>query len=765
MIRFFLLQIIVFFLFGLSAQNVPIGTWTAHLPMANAVDITQSNDYIYCATEYGIYSVNIDNQLIEKYTKTDGLSEVEPAKIAYNKENLVLIITYKNSNIDLIKNGKIVNIPYLKNANIVADKKVYSIVTKDNYAYLATGFGVVVIDLINYVVKETFNFTDGINTYRCNDIFIDNNDIYAATQNGVYKNQLNQAQILNFSTWQRISDINTNGNITAITKFENKIWASISSNIYNYDGSSWQLAFSENDWTTLDLSVDNNHLQIVQHKIISGNFVDKRVGKWQTNTFIFYDTQNNIGYPLSILEDKNQQTWFADLYSGLVKQTPNPYRILPNGPGSITNKDMAFAGNTLFVASSNAGNSANPTYNKNGIYILKDEFWTNYNQYNMQLFDTVYDITIAQAINSENKVIFGGNAPGGGIIEWNADNNQATVPLHTRPFSNTKLRITGSTIDAQNNVWITDAFSTFPVIYRKSDGTYAYFQNAYLNGALLKDVAIDDYGQVWIAKESNNGGLVVLNHNNTLDDASDDTYVNYATGENNGNLSSNNVICLITDKEGEIWLGTSNGISVIRCAGSAIDLNCPAEQICISRNDNTNFCDNLLENQVINCIQIDAANRKWIGTQNGIYLVSADGETQIHYFNTDNSPILGNVVRSIAIHPNNGDVYIGTDKGINVYRSEATVTNSSSEDAFVYPNPVYSDYVGTIAIKNIPNNCEVKITDVAGNLVYQTQAIGGQATWDGNLHNGQRAASGVYLVLCKGKEKKEKVATKFVLFN
>jgi len=110
-------------------------------------------------------------------------------------------------------------------------------------------------------------------------------------------------------------------------------------------------------------------------------------------------------------------------------------------------------------------------------------------------------------------------------------------------------------------------------------------------------------------------------------------------------------------------------------------------------------------------------------------------------------------------------VYIGTDKGINVYRSEATVTNSSSEDAFVYPNPVYSDYVGTIAIKNIPNNCEVKITDVAGNLVYQTQAIGGQATWDGNLHNGQRAASGVYLVLCKGKEKKEKLATKFVLFN
>lgn len=765
MLKKILYSLFYFLASHVVAKNLPIGTWVAHLPMANAVDITQSNQAIYCATEYGVFSYNIDNGFIEIYTKTGGLAEVEPTKIAYNIENSVLLIAYQNSNIDLIQNGKITNIPSIKNANIVADRKIYSMVTKNNFAYIATGFGIVVVDILKKEIKETYNFTDGLNTIKCNDVWVDNNHIIVATENGVYKNQLNHPQILNFTTWQYISDGNTSGNITAINQLDNSIYASINQHIYKYNGTTWQLVFSDNNWTTLDLSVHNNHLYTVQHKIINGNLVDKRIGKWEANTFSFYNTQNIIGYPLSILEDKNNTIWYADLFAGLVKQTPNPSRILPNGPGSITNRNFAFINNTLFVASSNASSSANPTFNKNGIYILKDNFWTNYNQYNSILFDTVYDITVAQALPSANKVIFGGNTPGGGIIEWNIENNTASVPVYLRPFSNDEIRITASTIDQQNNIWLTDAYSTFPIICRKNDGNYTYFQNTFLNGALVKAIAADDLGQIWIGKQANNGGLVVLYHNNTLDDKSDDQYVNYAVGENNGNLPSNNVLCLAKDKEGDIWIGTDNGIAVIRCVSASIDFSCPAEQICISRNDNTNFCDNLLENQVVTHIAVDAGNRKWIGTTNGIYLVSADGQTQIHYFNAENSPLLGNIIRSIAIHPTNGDVYIGTDKGISTYRSEATLTTPNSEDAYVYPNPVYNNYSGIIAIKNIPNNSEVKIVDVAGNLVYETQAIGGQATWDGKLHNGSRAASGVYLVLCKGKDKKEKMATKFVFFH
>jgi hypothetical protein len=126
---------------------------------------------------------------------------------------------------------------------------------------------------------------------------------------------------------------------------------------------------------------------------------------------------------------------------------------------------------------------------------------------------------------------------------------------------------------------------------------------------------------------------------------------------------------------------------------------------------------------------------------------------------------LANYVRSVTINPENGDIFIGTEKGICSYRADATDSDIDNEKPFVYPNPVQHDYTGPIAIKGIPNNSIVKIMDISGNLVYQTTALGGQATWDGNLINGERAATGVYIALCTAPTGKAKEKLKFVLIH
>jgi hypothetical protein len=46
----------------------------------------------------------------------------------------------------------------------------------------------------------------------------------------------------------------------------------------------------------------------------------------------------------------------------------------------------------------------------------------------------------------------------------------------------------------------------------------------------------------------------------------------------------------------------------------------------------------------------------------------------------------------------------------------------------------------------------VKIVDMGGNLVYETESLGGQALWDGNNLRGERAATGVYLVYLSNSE-------------
>ena len=47
---------------------------------------------------------------------------------------------------------------------------------------------------------------------------------------------------------------------------------------------------------------------------------------------------------------------------------------------------------------------------------------------------------------------------------------------------------------------------------------------------------------------------------------------------------------------------------------------------------------------------------------------------------------------------------------------------------------------------------EVKITDISGNLIYDTVSLGGQAVWDGKSLDGQKVHTGVYLVFCSDKD-------------
>jgi hypothetical protein len=172
----------------------------------------------------------------------------------------------------------------------------------------------------------------------------------------------------------------------------------------------------------------------------------------------------------------------------------------------------------------------------------------------------------------------------------------------------------------------------------------------------------------------------------------------------------------------------------------------------------------LLEEEFVNCIAIDGANRKWIGTDNGAFLVSEDGTNQLLHFTTDNSPLLNNSVNAIAIAEQTGEVFFGTDDGIISFRGEATGGAVTHSDVTVFPNPVREDYDGPIAIKGLVTDADVKITDVAGRLVYETTALGGQAVWNGRLiDTEERAATGIYLVFSSDANGEEKFVTKFLM--
>jgi len=89
---------------------------------------------------------------------------------------------------------------------------------------------------------------------------------------------------------------------------------------------------------------------------------------------------------------------------------------------------------------------------------------------------------------------------------------------------------------------------------------------------------------------------------------------------------------------------------------------------------------------------------------------------------------------------------MATARGICSYRSESAAGKADFQDAYVFPNPVRPGYEGKITITNLVAGVNVKITDISGNLVYETIARGGQATWDGKNLSGHKVSTGVYLI-------------------
>jgi len=176
---------LLFFTTLLSAQSdLKLGQWKSHLPYQLGRSITQSETTMYFASPWSLFMIDKGENSVQFMSKVEGLSDVGMGVIKYVPAYETLIASYKNSNIDLIKPTRIVNLPFIKeDPNIIGDKNIYSIhLEGDDLAYLACGFGVVQLN----VDREEFGFTTKMNL-KVSDVLVYEDEIYAATAEGIYR--------------------------------------------------------------------------------------------------------------------------------------------------------------------------------------------------------------------------------------------------------------------------------------------------------------------------------------------------------------------------------------------------------------------------------------------------------------------------------------------------------------------------------------------------------------------------------------------------
>lgn len=745
-----------------SAQNAlpGIGLWREHLPYQNAVDLAASDTKIFAATPYALFSVDRTTKEIRRYSKVSGLSETGVSAIGYDASARKLFVAYANSNVDVLTEKGIVNIPGIKRSAVAGDKSINAVYSDGSRCYLSTGLGVIVLDADKYEVKDTWFIGDGGAPSKVNGFARHNGFFYAATEVGLKRTPTTTTNPADFRQWQKVSG--TAGlsvaPAKAITAFANGLIALQNDSLFADSNGVWKPFFA-NGWPVLSVNASGDKLMVTQRQPSGAS----QVLALSAGGSVLRTLQQPavISFPKKAVA-LGDDYWVADLYGGVSNFSSSGFaRYVPDSPFDVVFGSMAAKGGTLWATAGTVNSSWNYRYNRSGFFGLKEGAWTNYNAFTHPQLDTTLDF-ITVAVDPRDGTPWLGSF-GGGLMHLTATNTlqilKQTSPIGPTVGDPLSYRVAGLAFDKSNNLWVANFGSTRQLHVLKGDGNwqsftapFALFENA------VAQVVIDDAGNKCIAAPLGNG-LLVFNEGDLANNG-DDKWRRYLPSPGLGGLPAADVLCVAKDKSGFIWVGTTNGVAVIQCTEDPFASPCDAVLPVVKEGA---FAAYLFQGQEVRSIAVDGANRKWVATAGGLWLVAADGDEVLANYTETNSPLLSNDVRSLAIDGTTGEVFVATARGLVSFRGGATEYEETKGSVLVYPNPVSPDYNGSIGIRGLPENAVVKITEVSGRLVYQTRSLGGQAVWNGRDYKGREAASGVYLVLAIDEARGEKVVARIVV--
>ena len=750
---------------GASASD---DNWTLYPSYHNATYCQVAGDKVYVLASGALYSCDKSDNEVRIYDKITALSDIDITHIRYSTFVDALIVVYGNANIDILyADESVYNISDFKNKSL-PDKRINNIDIQGGTAYISTSFGVVVLDLENMEFENTYN--TGLDTYCA---YRYNGFLYSGTKSGFYRCDITK-NLLDKNNWEQISADHT---VTSICELDGKLYCLVDAK------------------GVCTFTPDNGQFEIVAdskgesfHTIYSTG--SEIVAPAKSKVCVIAAGGSVVTYKNSgsnYIAKKGDTYWDCKGYKGLVECAVKENTlveaslpIVPNSPVRNYSEYMTFTSTgKLLVAGGNINYFDKVFYDGTLMeYHGDDNKWVNLPE------DTIKSVTGYRYVNicsidedpAEPGHYFAGSF-GYGVYEfrdgkfvkhYNHENSKIESVSSGR-YAYAYVRVPTVKFDKDGNLWCVNTDVKDVVKVFKKDGTWVSLNYKDIEyWATVVKPYIDSRGWLWLAAIQGDPGLFCAKTNNTPFDTSDDVtkkWLNKFTNQDGISYDIYQLYDIAEDRNGEIWVGTNIGVFVIDNPGKFFN-DGVFKQIKIPRNDGTGLADYFMSGVYIKDIEVDGANRKWIGTNsNGIYLVSADGQETIHHFTAENSPLPSDCIESIAINEMTGEVFIGTDKGIASYRSDATAPSENLEkgSVYAYPNPVRADYSGNISIVGLTYGCNVKIVDAAGFLVDEGESNGGMYSWNGRNARGENVASGVYYVLTYDSDGREGVATKILI--
>lgn len=751
-------------------------SWEDFFSYNNVKDVVKQGDILYALSDNAIFTYDFQTDQTRKISSVQGLSGETTTSFYFDSTTNRIIIGYKNGLVEIIdEDGSITISADILNFNQSGAKSINHIFQFENKLYLSTSFAIVEYDAGELEFGDTFFIGEGSTDVNVNQITVFNGLIYAATNSGIYYADVTNPNLIDFNSWTRIQ-FGTN-QFSSITVYNGKLFTAMNTDLFeiqNIDELSLRGDYTQ---SIINLKSSSTNLSIT----FDDSYI---VLDTELSQVLQGSTSTDFRYNLNNVFAQNNELFLATQQFGVLLSpfgSPEAFvEIHPEGPVSNDVFSLTAQNNHLWVAYGGYTPTFAPVRRRLGYTHFNGETWFTASYDTQNPFPDFVDVTLDP--NDPNRAYissFGSSSllnsfEVGGLFEVQDNEiinyyNNLNSPLEditTNPL-NVTIRLSSSKFDRNGNLWVTNI--GVPTELKKfSGGSWSSFDISEAKPQSdfgLTELSVDRNNSIWIGTRGS--GLVVFNENGNR-------LRGLTTSPTQGSLPNSKVNTVAVDRDNRIWIGTIAGMVVFNNTSGVFDADIVDAQPVIILEDGV--ARRLLGEQNVTSIKVDGANNKWFGTDNGgVIYTNPNGQATIATFNTQNSPLPSDKIVKIAVDVSTGKVYFATNRGIVAYNSSVEPFGDELGEVYAYPNPVRK-FHNNVTItgrdgNGLPRGTNVKIIDVSGNLVFETNVLegqqlqGGKVVWDKTNLSGKQVASGVYIVLLSNDDATQTSITKIAIIN
>lgn len=345
---------------------------------------------------------------------------------------------------------------------------------------------------------------------------------------------------------------------------------------------------------------------------------------------------------------------------------------------------------------------------------------------------------------------------GGGIVVIDVDNPENFTLIDTNHldyFYDNYLIVKDIAKDPYGNLWIADTYATTnfePLKVLTPDNAWGAYNVTGSGGALSltpNSIDLDSWGRIWIGSfedgnnvgGASNGGIAMLDYtgNPVNPDETEWRNVNAIS-----DASTNSVWSLGVNSNDVLYVLTPKGLNGLTLQYSNSN---PVAFYGFTYFPNISF-------SLGSKLRIDPRDNIWVTSPTqGVYVLTSSASywPDINGLTAENSYLLSNSINSVAFD-DKGLAYIATDKGISVLKVPFAKKNTSYSNIEIFPSPFRVPTVMPLTIDGLMDESSCMIMTLTGSVLKTIESRpnveGYQAFWDGRDEEGDWVSTGVYLI-------------------